>query len=526
MAKHIKVATGSEGNLDDRVRNFNNALTSYLDVVAPVQTKQITIWRTVPWCTDDCISDSYILDHCNVLCKLSIRREDIQRKTVKYKKLTNIDTEGMAKHIKVAIGSEGNLDDRVRNFNNALTSYLDVVAPVQTKQITIWRTVPWCTDDARDLKNCMRRRETIWRKYKRDDTWLAFKLVRPKYRTELHRAKREILSGKVHECENDTRKLYALVNALTGVSNNVNPLPDCNNYEQLAEEFANHFMTKISNIRDSQDIFPNYNPPMRHTPKLTQFNRLTVDDVQEMVNNMQAKACDSDPIPVKVFKEIAPLIIDQIADKVNISLTECDFATSWKVATIKPLLKKPSLDPILKNYQPVSNLTFMLRLLKRCMLKQFNRQTEQYHLMPSYQSAYWQYHSCETSLVKLTNDIIWSMEEQSITAVLALDLSAAFDTVDHDILLQVLKNQYGIDGKALKWYDGYLCPRSFMVQVKGATSKQQPLEFSVPQGSCGGPVIHSKYASTLRLVVSPPLNLNGFADDHSINIPFKEKIKT
>ena len=84
----------------------------------------------------------------------------------------------------------------------------------------------------------------------------------------------------------------------------------------------------------------------------------------------------------------------------------------------------------------------MSKLSERCMLKQFNSHTEQYQLMPSYQSAYWQYHSCETSLVKLTNDILWSMEEQNITAVLALDLSATFDMVDHDILLQGLKNQY------------------------------------------------------------------------------------
>ena len=80
--------------------------------------------------------------------------------------------------------------------------------------------------------------------------------------------------------------LYALVNALTGVPNNVNPLLECDNYEQLAEDFANHFMTKIKNIWDSLDIFPKYNPPMRQTLKLTQFNGLTVEEVQEMVNNM------------------------------------------------------------------------------------------------------------------------------------------------------------------------------------------------------------------------------------------------
>ena len=169
----------------------------------------------------------------------------------------------------------------------------------------------------------------------------------------------------------------------------------------------------------------------------------------------------------------------------------------------------------------MSNVTFMSRLIERCMLKQLNRHNEQHQLMPSYHSAYLQHHSCETSLLKLTSDILWSMEDQNITAVLALDLSAAFDTTDHNILLQVLKNQYGIDGKALDWYNSYLHPRSCVVQVKGSKSTLQLLEFSVPQGSCGDPVFYSIYASTLRLVVSPPLDLNGFANDHLVDISFK-----
>ena len=79
----------------------------------------------------DCIPDSYISDHCNVLCKLSLKREDIQGKNVTYRKLTDIDTEEVAKHIEVASGSEGNLDESVRDFNNALTSSLNAVAPRQ-----------------------------------------------------------------------------------------------------------------------------------------------------------------------------------------------------------------------------------------------------------------------------------------------------------------------------------------------------------------------------------------------------------
>ena len=90
----------------------------------------------------DCIPDCYISDHCNVLCKLSLKREDIQRKTSTYRKLKDMDIEEMVKCIKATSGSEGNLDERVMNFNNALINALNAFAPLQTKQITIYRTVP------------------------------------------------------------------------------------------------------------------------------------------------------------------------------------------------------------------------------------------------------------------------------------------------------------------------------------------------------------------------------------------------
>ena len=86
------------------------------------------------------------------------------------------------------------------------------------------------------------------------------------------------------------------------------------------------------------------------------------------------------------------------------------------------------------------------------------------------ESAYRTNFSCETALVKLHNDILWSMEQQRITAIIAIDLSAAFDTVDHDILLDVLHNQFGIWETALAWYDSYLRPRSLKVNVSSAYS--------------------------------------------------------
>ena len=90
------------------------------------------------------------------------------------------------------------------------------------------------------------------------------------------------------------------------------------------------------------------------------------------------------------------------------------------------------------------------------------------------------------------------------------DLSVAFDTVDHNILLSILSNKYGIKGEALKWFDEYLCPRSFMVAINGAYSKERNLEVSVPQGSCAGANSFNLYCSPLQDIVPEDLQLSGF----------------
>ena len=102
-----------------------------------------------------------------------------------------------------------------------------------------------------------------------------------------------------------------------------------------------------------------------------------------------------------------------------------------------------------------------------------------------------------------------------------LDLSAAFDTVDHSILTSTLKTKFGINELALKWFDSYLQPRSIKVAVNGKYSDEKQLTYSVPQGSCSGAYLFNLYCSTLNDIVPSDLHLSGFADDHSVRKEFR-----
>ena len=229
--------------------------------------------------------------------------------------------------------------------------------------------------------------------------------------------------------------------------------------EELAESFASHFKGKIDKIRELLSNKPVYSPDDLVVPELKEFTPMSQEEVGSVISGLKSKSCELDPIPTTILKVMLPKNLPLITRIVNKSLGEGAFCREWKTTVVRPLLKKVGLDLTFPNYRPVSNLTFISKVIECCMLLQVSKHCEKYHLQPDYQSAYREHYSCETATLKISNDILWGMEAQSITSLVALDLSAAFDTVDHDILLSILSSKYGIKGDALKWFDQYLRPR-------------------------------------------------------------------
>ena len=186
-------------------------------------------------------------------------------------------------------------------------------------------------------------------------------------------------------------------------------------------------------------------------------------------------------MPTALLKKILPRCIDAIAQLVNISLTMGEFCLEWKTAVVRPLLKNTVLELLYKNHRLGSTLCFLSKLVEKCMLWQLMQHCKRYDLLLDFQSIYRRNYSTETRLIMMVNDILLGMEKQEITMVIFLDLSATFNTVTHDVLLAILKKQFGFCKRALEWFNNYLQLRFFKVCVDRRYSKARELKFSAPR---------------------------------------------
>lgn len=166
------------------------------------------------------------------------------------------------------------------------------------------------------------------------------------------------------------------------------------------------------------------------------------------------------------------------------------------------------------NYRPISNLTFVSKLLERCAYEQMVDYLQLHQLLPEEQSAYRRFHSTETAMLKVLSDAYVAADSGQVTLLGLFDLSAAFDSVDHKVLIQRLRHTCGFAGSALQWITSYLTDRSQFVRFNGATSNVTSVLCGVPQGSVLGPVLFLLYVvEVIQLVKDCGFCPHAYADD-------------
>ena len=242
---------------------------------------------------------------------------------------------------------------------------------------------------------------------------------------------------------------------------------------------------------------------------LTKLAPATQDEVPDIIDKYPSKYCELDPLPKFLLKEVLKYLLPLIKAIINKSLVE-----SFKKANIRPLLKQPNLDKEeLKNCRPVSNLPFLEKLVG----KRLKTHLSSHILHDNLQSAYRIGHSTETALLKVHHDIAEALDMKCMAALVLLDLSAAFDIIDHNILQTRLDHSFGVTESAFSWIKSYLSDRSQCVAIGMTTPEGTCLNFGVPQGSVLGPRKYSLYSKPIGAICSRHnLFCHCYADDTQV----------
>ena len=259
-------------------------------------------------------------------------------------------------------------------------------------------------------------------------------------------------------------KLFSLIHSLFG-SKKITVLPEYTCFFTLASSINMFFIEKIHNIKIEFPLLEASLPAYSFididtimpvcTAVFDTFQPLSCGVLASIIYKWNRTTCGLDPFPAKLLMSHLSSIINIILRIVNLCFSSGDFPASCNSAIISPLIKKQGLDSEILNYWPVANLSFISKITEKAIATQIHSHLINNDIVDNFQSAYKTGHSCETALLRVYNAIVTTIGRGNGAMLVLLDLSAAFDTIDHDSLFCILEKYVGICGNALKLIKSY-----------------------------------------------------------------------
>ena len=346
-----------------------------------------------------------------------------------------------------------NVDEMVNIYNNVIFDICENVSPVEVKQVKERTAQCWFNDDLKVKKLNKRRSERKFVKNKNAANENDYKQKCKMYYDAVRNTRSNYYSNILNNNSKDLKVVYGIVNKLTG-DKQASVLPYTVSYADLADRFAEFFSEKINKIRDdiTRENTPVHipsplQPPVASStdnqqPAFENFVPLTMSELNKVFQEMKKKNYKNDPIPMRAFSKCFDILGPFLLKIINKSLSEGKFPSEIKHATVTPIVKDKDGDlEDLKNYRPVSNTPTLAKIIEKTALIQLNTYLTAAGLHNDTQSGYKKHHSCETAMIKVVNDIQGVISRNNMAIVLMLDFSAAFDTVDHKLLLDKLKTR-------------------------------------------------------------------------------------
>ena len=383
----------------------------------------------------------------------------------------------------------------------------------------------WYDNSLLVAKRLRRKLERKWRKSKSELDLTAYKTQCMHVNKGLEVARINYYNNKVAEHQGNTKGIFSVARKLMGDSDDP-VLPSHTDLATLANRFSAFFRDKIQLIKANIVVDSSIPPPTEHKHhglKLAAFQPITTSEVMKLIRSTPNKSCDLDPIPTTLLKQCCAELLPIITSIINGSLSSGVFPSEYRLALVRPIIKKCTLDPeILKNYRPVSNLHYISKLIEKVVADQIDLHLENNDMLDPYQSGYRKHHSTETAMLNITNDMLQMKDYNLSTALVSIDLSAAFDLVDHDILVNRLENYFGFTATVLHWFRSFVSERSQCVLLGKIKSEALLVKQGVPQGSVLGARLYTLYVRPLSDIFNRhDVHYHSYADDTQLYVHFE-----
>ena len=400
---------------------------------------------------------------------------------------------------------------------NKITTYL---APMRINRKPEFQKPKWFNNTLKNLRTKRNRAHRLWKSNLINQILLEnFKNLRSKLEKEIKSAKRKYYNKKFTACIGDSRQTYKLLNDLSGKNTKDGSVPvleSCLQHKEapstfdIAERFNNFFSAIGTELKKNLDYLPL--PSLNQAEQSVFLYPVTECEVQKIIDNLDNKSSSGDDnINNILVKLSAPATIPYLASLINNSFIQGIFSDRLKRAKVIPMHKSGSR-VVENNYRPISLLIVWSKIFERAMHTRIYNYLEKISLIYCRQFGFRSKHSTVDALVDFTE----KMRSHGNKSIISFfyDLKKAFDTIEHNILLQKLES-YGIRGNTHKWFRSYLNERIQRVEIKGISSNWSTIKCGVPQGSILGPLLFLIYINDLPHACNST-EIVLFADDTNV----------
>ena len=481
-----------------------------------------------------------ISDHQGIFITINKEKEIKKLSKIKIRNFKNYDPKKFCNDLNTFLTeSQVNLYMKNNNVNlatnelvNTIIKTLDIHAPfieIFPKDKKIY--VPWYNTELREklqlkkemLKDSITHGKNVYKNPLKNLTNLINALKKS--------LKKDYIEKKIEEAGEDPKKIWALINALTGRNSIEVQEPD-NLTQKRVDNHNNFFATIGTNIQEKMNIDLETNNIKWDFPAF-EFQNINSTTVEKLINFIKKDvATGSDTISAKILKDSKTLLSPILAELINISYKTQTFPECLKKAVVKPIYKKDSKDiNAISNYRPISILPVISKIFEKDAANQISKFLEENAILNLYQHAYRKGHSTVTCLFELINFVFESVEEKcSKIAVITLDLSKAFDTIHHELLLKKLKN-LNLNENSVKYIESYLKNRKQVTKFSNFISKEEEIKSGVPQGSILGPLLFLCFVNDLPEAFTGICKFLSYADDTQLIVKadsienLKKKVK-